>query len=214
MSIGVIACGAIATHISSIQSEFGLDLVIYPLPPLLHNVPKKIAGEVDALLTTISPLHEKCVVAYADCGTYGELDAVISRHGVARLGGSHCYDVFAGKAIIEEIMEHTPGTYFLTDFLVKSFHRSVVVELGLDRYPELRDEYFKNYQSVMWLAQRPTPELEEEALAAATLIGHPLTIRIVGQEKLAKEILNLVSDPNPAPLPAKLSERVDFDLPH
>lgn len=193
MSIGVVACGAIATHISSIQAEHGLDLVIYPLPPLLHNMPKKIAGEVDILLTKIAPLHEKCVVAYADCGTYGELDLVINRHGVDRLGGNHCYDMFAGKANIEQIMAQTPGTYFLTDFLVRSFQRSVVVELGLDRYPELRDDYFKNYQSVMWLAQNPTPELEQEARNAAALIGHPLIIRFVGEEKLAQEILNLVN---------------------
>ncbi len=199
MRIGVVACGAIATHISSIQAKHGLDLVIYPLPPLLHNMPKKIAEEVDALLTKLAPLHEKCVVAYADCGTYGELDEVIKRHGVARLGGSHCYDLFAGKAIIEEIMQKTPGTYFLTDFLVNSFHRSVVVELGLDRYPELRDDYFKNYQSVMWLAQNPTEELEREARQAAALIGHPLIIRVVGEEKLAKEIFNLVSGPVQVP---------------
>lgn len=193
MSVGIVACGALSTHITSIQLEHGLDLMLYPLPPLLHNAPKKIAEEVDSLLTKIIPLHDKCAVAYADCGTYGALDEVISRHGVSRLGGNHCYDVFAGKKVIEEIMEDTPGTYFLTDFLVKSFHRSVIVELGLDRYPELRDDYFKNYQSVMWLAQNPTEELERQAREAASLIGRPLLIKIVGQEKLAQEIINLVS---------------------
>lgn len=119
---------------------------------------------------------------------------MILQHKVSRLGGDHCYDVFAGRKEIEEIIAATPGTYFLTDFLVKSFHRSVVVELGLDKRPELRDDYFKNYQSVVWLAQDPTDELEEEARAAAQLIGHPLTIKIVGEEKLAKEILKLVAD--------------------
>lgn len=193
MSVGIVACGAIASHISSVQEEFGLDITIYPLPPLLHNAPKKIAGEVDLLLTEIKSQHEKCAVAYADCGTYGALDEVIIRHNVSRLGGDHCYDVFAGKREIEEIIAATPGTYFLTDFLVKSFHRSVVVELGLDMRPELRDDYFRNYESVVWLAQKPTEELEQEARSAAALIGHPLTIKIVGEEKLAKEILKLVA---------------------
>lgn len=194
MSVGIVACGAIATHISSVQEKYGLDLTIYPLPPLLHNSPKKIAGEVNALLNQIKSHHEKCAVAYADCGTYGALDDVILIHGVSRLGGDHCYDVFAGKKEIEEIIATTPGTYFLTDFLVKSFHRSVVVELGLDKRPELRDDYFKNYESVVWLAQNPTEELEQEARAAAELIGRPLTIQVVGEEKLAKEILRLVAD--------------------
>jgi len=192
MSIGVVACGAIATHIASIQERHGLDLTIYPLPPLLHNSPEKIAGEVDSLLAKIKADHDKCVVAYADCGTYGALDAVIATHHVSRLGGNHCYDIFAGEGEIKAIMEATPGTYFLTDFLVKSFHRSVIVELGLDKRPELRDDYFKNYEQVIWLAQNPTAELEELANSAAALIGLPLEIRVVGEEGLAREILNLV----------------------
>lgn len=192
MSIGVVACGAIATHIASIQEKHGLDLTIYPLPPLLHNSPEKIAGEVDSLLTKIENDHERCVVAYADCGTYGALDTVISSHQVSRLGGNHCYDIFAGENEIKKIMEATPGTYFLTDFLVKSFHRSVIVELGLDKRPELRDDYFKNYEQVIWLAQNPTNELEEQARSAAELINLPLEIKIVGEDGLTREILSLV----------------------
>lgn len=194
MNVGVIACGAIATHIDSIQHTYDLDLTIYPLPPLLHNSPQKIAGEVDALLERVKDLHEKCVVAYADCGTYGALDEVISRHNVSRLGGNHCYDVFAGRNRIKEILEETPGTYFLTDFLVKSFHRSVIVELGLDSRPELRDDYFKNYEKVIWLAQNPTADLTNEARSAAILIGLPLEIEVVGEDGLTTQILNLIRD--------------------
>lgn len=192
MSIGVVACGAIAIHIASIQEKHGLDLTIYPLPPLLHNSPEKIAAEVDGLLSKIESEHERCFVAYADCGTYGALDAVVAAHHVPRLGGNHCYDIFAGESEIKKIMEETPGTYFLTDFLVKSFHRSVVVELGLDKRPELRDDYFKNYAQVIWLAQNPTDELEEQARSAASLIGLALEIRIVGEDGLTRQILNLV----------------------
>ena len=46
------------------------------------------------------------------------------------------------------------GTYLLTDFLAASFQRSVIVELGLDRRPELRDDYFRHYTRVVWLTQR------------------------------------------------------------
>ena len=54
-------------------------------------------------------------------------------------------------------MAEEPGTYFLTDFLARTFEHTVVRELGLDRYPELRDDYFRHYTRVVWLAQRPTP---------------------------------------------------------
>ena len=193
MNIGIIACGAIALEIETIAKQNTLDLTIYPLPPLLHNHPEKIAGEVDRLLNEMASKHQKCAVAYADCGTYGALDEVLEAHNVARLTGNHCYDVFAGKATIEKLMANNAGTYFLTDYLVKSFYRSVVVELGLDRRPELRDDYFKNYSRVIWLAQTPTPELEIAARAAADLLQLPLEVQIVGHSGLATQILALVS---------------------
>ena len=193
MSIGIVACGALATHIGEIAGDADLDITIYPLPPLLHNRPEKIANEVDALLLEIKDKHSKCAVAYADCGTYGALDLVIERHNVKRLGGDHCYDIFAGRTQIQEIMAENAGSYFLTDFLVKSFHRSVIVELGLDRYPHLRDDYFKNYTRVIWLAQTPTPELKEAAVAAAQEIGLPLETRLVGYEGLRKQLELLIT---------------------
>ena len=194
MSIGIVACGAIATHVSSIAQKHALDVTIYPLPPLLHNSPKLIAHEVEETLKGVTPRHERILVAYADCGTYGALDAVLLRHEVKRLGGDHCYDIFAGREIIERLMAENAGTYFLTDYLVKSFNRSVIVELGLDRRPELRDDYFKNYSKVIWLAQSPTPDLEIAANAAADLLGLPLEIRKVGEIGLTREILALVTD--------------------
>lgn len=192
MNIGVIACGAIATHVASIQSSRKLDLTIYPLPPLLHNMPAKIAGEVETLILEIKDKHSKIVVAYADCGTYGALDAVIARYSIKRLGGNHCYDIFAGEKEIAAIMEKEAGTYFLTDFLVKSFQRSVMVELGLAKYPELRDDYFQHYHKVIWLAQNPTPELEKLARQAAELIALPLEIQVVGESGLEKQLLELL----------------------
>ena len=193
MSIGIVACGALATHIGDIVIENGLDVVIYPLPPLLHNRPEKIAGEVDALLSQIKAKHSICAVAYADCGTYGALDAVIERHNVKRLRGNHCYDIFAGASEIERIMAEDAGTYFLTDFLVKSFHRSVIVELGLDKYPHLRDDYFKNYTRVIWLAQIRSPELEQAAIDAAAEIGLPLQIQSAGYAGLTHQVMELIS---------------------
>ena len=193
MSVAVIACGAIATHISHITSSNGLDVTIYPLPPLLHNQPAKIAGEVEKTYLEIKDKHSKCAVAYADCGTYGALDTVIEKLGLKRLGGNHCYDIFAGKEKIAALMESDAGTYFLTDFLVKSFHRSVIVELGLDKRPDLRDDYFKHYNKMIWLAQNPTSELTVMAQAAADLIGLTLEIDVVGEGSLKEQILELLN---------------------
>ena len=80
----------------------------------------------------------------------------------------------------------------LTDYLATSFHRSVVVELGLDRYPELRDTYFGHYRRVVWLAQHPTDRLRAAAERAAEQLGLPLETIVVGDALLEAALAELL----------------------
>jgi len=66
------------------------------------------------------------------------------------------------------------GIWF--EILVLSFDRVVWRELGLDRYPELRDDYFRHYSRVVWLAGRRTPDMERAAERAAGRLDLPLEI--------------------------------------
>lgn len=193
MKVGVVACGAIATHIAQIAERRGWPVTIYPLPPLLHNHPEKIAGEVNRLLTELAGKFDLLAVAYADCGTYGALDEVIAKHHVSRLAGNHCYDIFAGQKEIERLSSEEPGTYFLTDFLVRSFHRSVITELGLDRHPELLPDYFGNYRRIVWLATSLSEDLERAANDAAAAVGLELEIRLVGDSGLERAIADILT---------------------
>lgn len=186
--VTVIACGAIARHVDDIAQRRGWNLDIHPLPPLLHNQPRDIAGAVEEKIREVQQPGTRIIVAYADCGTYGALDAVIEHHGLERLRGEHCYDVFAGASEIAAMLHAQPGTYFFTDYLIKSFHRSVMVELGLDVHPELRDDYFGNYTRVVWLSQNPTPELRAAAQAAADVMGLDLEEVAVGDLGLEAQL--------------------------
>jgi hypothetical protein len=133
------------------------------------------------------------VVGYADCGTYGALDTVCEGLGLARLPGLHCYDIYGGAERLASYFEEQPGTYVFTDFLVRSFERTVIRELGLDRWPELRQDYFGSYTRVVWLAQAPDDELRSLAEAAAARLGLPLTVVDTGHAGLEQALADIVA---------------------
>jgi Protein of unknown function (DUF1638) len=187
MSTAVIACGALAVHVRGVARREGLDVEVFPVPATLHNRPEQIAPAVRALAARLGDEHERVVLAYADCGTYGAIDEL----GFPRLRGDHCYDVFAFDEVHDALREQ-PGTYFLTDFLARTFEHTVIRELGLDRHPELRDDYFGHYTRMIWLAQRRTEDTERAARRAAERIGLPLEVREVGDSGLERELVTLV----------------------
>lgn len=191
-----MACGAIAQPAAEVSARHTWPIDVHPLNPLLHNAPGRIPGEVERLVTELRERYDRVVVGYADCGTYGALDEVCDRLGVERLPGLHCYDLYAGADRVQAAFEDEPGTYLLTDFLVRSFSRTVIQELGLDRWPELRDDYFGHYTRIVWLQQTEDPaeqaELRELAQRAAERIGLPLQVRHTGLSGLERALAGLV----------------------
>jgi Protein of unknown function (DUF1638) len=172
----------------------GWPVAVRSLPALLHNRPQKITLLAERYVVSARGAGRTVALAYADCGTYGALDQLCARYGVRRLPGLHCYDVFAGAARVAAMFEAEPGTYVLTDFLLRSFGRSVLAELGLDKHPELWPDYFGHYRRLVWLAQQPSPALAAEADRVAAMFGLPLTRIDTGVSRLEKALASLVAE--------------------
>jgi len=194
LPIEIVACGALAGHVRDIAARRGWPVTVRPLPAVLHNRPQKIKTEAERAVVSALASGHAVALAYADCGTYGALDELCTRYGVRRLPGLHCYDVLAGADRVAAMFGAEPGTYVLTDFLLRSFDRSVLAGLGLDRYPELWDDYFGHYTRLVWLAQEPTPALEAEADRVAGMFGLPLTRIDTGVSRLEQELAALVGE--------------------
>jgi hypothetical protein len=186
--VAVIACGALGGHIREILARRGWPAELHLLPSLLHNRPAAIGPAVAELAVRLQSEGRTVALAYADCGSYGALDELCGRLGLRRLPGLHCYDVLAGPDAVRAMFEAEPGTYLLTDFLVRSWDRSVLAELGLDRYPGLWPDYFGHYRRLVWLAQDRDAGLDAAAAGIAELFGLPLTVVETGTSGLEREL--------------------------
>ncbi|RME48887.1 MAG: DUF1638 domain-containing protein [Caldilineae bacterium] len=151
-----------------------------------------MAPDVEKRIRSLRARYERLIVVYGDCGSGGALDTVLARYGVERVAGPHCYEMYGGESY-HSLMEEEPGTFFLTDFLVRTFRGTVIKGLGLDRYPELRDDYFRNYRRIVYLAQNPTPDLRQRAIAIAASLGLPLEVRITGYGLLESRLAALMA---------------------
>ncbi|WP_319824108.1 DUF1638 domain-containing protein [Thalassovita sp.] len=181
----VIACGALAREILALIRLNGwshMDLTC--LPAILHNHPEKIASAVEQAIQRHKATHQQLFVAYADCGTGGELQQVCGRHDVPMIAGPHCYSFFEGNAAFAA-HEQEMDAFYLTDFLTRQFDAFVWKPLGLDRHPQLRDSYFGHYTKLVYQAQTDDPELTAKARDAAARLGLAFERRFTGYGDLA-----------------------------
>jgi hypothetical protein len=197
----IIACGALANEITALRRANGWNEVdVRCLPAELHNRPEKIPAAVRGLIQASRESYASIFVAYGDCGTGGLLDQVLREEGVERIPGAHCYEFFATAPVFAALADAEPGTFYLTDFLLRHFERLVIRGLGLDRHPELFSAYFGNYRKLVYLAQAPGPKSQEEARAVATRMGLEFEYRQTGYGTLGTTLTAAVSRGNSRPV--------------
>jgi hypothetical protein len=190
----LIACGALAREIAALRRANGWDaLEVRCLPAQLHNRPELIAPAVRAEIHAQRDRYAQLFVVYGDCGTGGQLDAVLKEERVERLPGAHCYEFLATGPIFAQLCEAEPGTFYLTDFLLRHFERLVVKPLGLDRHPELAAEYFRNYRRLVYLAQAERPGAIAQARQIASRFGFEFEYRFTGYGELGTRLATLAA---------------------
>ena len=184
-SVLVLACGALAHDIMAVlRANDWNHIDVQCLPADLHNTPAAIPDRVRAAIRKARGHHERIFVAYGDCGTGGQLDAVLRAECVERIAGAHCYEFLAGASEFQALAEEEPGTFYLTDFLARHFDRLVIKGLGIDRHPELMPVYFGNYRRCVFLSQTESPGLLQLARAAAARLQLEFQHRHVGRGRL------------------------------
>ena len=190
----VIACGALAREIAALRrANQWSTLDVRCLPAELHNRPERIAPAVREVVREERAHYAEILVAYGECGTGGELDRVLAEEGVERLPGAHCYEFFATPQVFAQLCEAEPGTFYLTDFLLRHFERLVVRSLGLDRHPELAGEYFRHYKRLVYLAQCEIPGNVARARAIAASFGFAFEHRVTGYGQLGTRLRTLMA---------------------
>lgn len=190
MTTGLITCGALAREVRLLIEKHGWDAEIIGVPAVDHVFPERIAPHVEERIQERGDQYQRLIVVYGDCGSKGALDDTLDRYPkIERLAGPHCYDFYGGETF-QEIMDQEPGTYFLTDFMVRTFEGLIKKSMGLDRYPDLKEDYFRNYHQVVYFAQTDSPPLQDKAAEIAAYLGLPLRIHYTGlgglEERLAR----------------------------
>ena len=188
----VIACGALAKEITAlIRMNNWNHLQLRYLPAKLHNEPHKIPQNIRKNLINAQNKFSQIFIGYADCGTGGQLDTLLDEFGIQRLPGAHCYEFFSSTQNFSKLIEEEPGSFFLTDFLVKSFEKLIWQGLKINSHPELLKMYFGNYKRLVYLAQTESKDLQTQAKEIAKKLRLNYFYRFTGYGALTPALSDL-----------------------
>lgn len=196
-SVAILTCGALAQDVAEVVARCALPVEVHGVSAYHHLQPRNIVTDVAERLETLTQEFDRVVVLYGDCGTAGALDEVLARYPAARPAGLHCYEWYLGDDF-HRLQSEQLGTYFLTDWLVSHWDLAVVRGLGLDRFPWLKDTYFRHITHLLYLQQQAGPALTAGASAIAEYLDVPLEVRHTGTDPIESVIRQLIDLPEDA----------------
>jgi hypothetical protein len=194
MTTGLIICGALGKEVVDLIDKYGWDAEIAGVPAAVHVFPEQIAPKVEKHILALRKKYERLIVLFGDCGSRGALDQMLEKYpDIERISGPHCYEFYGGE-LFTKLLEEEPGTFFLTDFMVRTFQGLIIKNMGLDRFPQLKQEYFRNYKRLVYLVQKDDLKYRQKAHEVAEYLELPLTIIETGYGFLEERLVALMGD--------------------
>lgn len=194
MTVGLIICGALGREVNTLIQKYKWDAEIIGVRAIDHVFPERIAPDVEERILAARDQFERLLIIYGDCGSKGALDEMLAKYpDIGRIDGPHCYEFYAGKQF-EEILGEEPGTYILTDFMVRTFNGLILKSMGLDRFPELKNDYFSNYKRIVYLIQVKDLENLAKAQKIAEYLELPLELKFTGLGLLETRLKSFMDD--------------------
>lgn len=204
-----LTCSALGKEVRAIIKKYGWHADFHPIDAKHHLYPSQIEKEVADRLDRTDGQYERRVVVYGHCGAHN-LDSIIAGHeGAVRPVGPHCYEMYGGEDFRSAVKEQ-PGTYILTDFLIKVWDTMLVRGLKLDKHPKLIPLMFGHYKRMIYYAQEEDETLVARAQGIADSLGLTLEVRHVGYGDLERRLVAIMEG---AEQPGADAEAADYAYP-
>jgi hypothetical protein len=185
-----IACAALGREVKAIIKKYGWDADFQAIDAKLHLFPQKIGPAVEERLEETEGQYERRVVVYGHCGAF-DLDGILEKHGAVRPVGPHCYEMYGGEQFARALREE-PGTFILTDFLIRAWEAFVVKGLKIEQHPKLKHLLFRHYRRLAYFSQEKDDRLIARAHEIAAWLNLPLTIEHTGYGDLERRLVAIM----------------------
>lgn len=185
-----IACAALGREVKAIIKKHDWDADFQAINARLHATPEKIGPAVEERLKESGNRYTRRIVVYGHCGA-PDLDSILEKHGAVRPKGPHCFEMYGGEDFARTLREE-PGTYILTDFLIRAWDSLVVQGLKIDVYPEMKAFIFQNYRQLVYYSQEQDDRLIADANEIAEWLELPLKIKHVEYGDLERRLVAIM----------------------
>ena len=188
--ISIITCGVFSPVLKQLKLEGrfpGLNVTY--LPSNLHLNPHELKNHLLKEIITSQQQNERIICLYGEC--FEDIDILCKQHGVIKMEGHHCYEIFLGREKFQKIMDESAKTYFLEKDLILNFEDYCVKPLELYD-EEMKEIFFKNYERLVYVRQPSDPDLLPAVNNIADFLGLSLIVRDADYSHFEKTLIDLI----------------------